>query len=287
MLLDLTRMAIRWTHRRHTWRPLREPFDPSRFGVEPISHAAARTFVGTHHYSGSFPVALASYGLFERTGPHRTEIVGAAVFSLPIQPRAAASYGAGTTRFCDLGRFLLLDHVGGNAETWFLARAQRLLRLDGREQTQADLQQLVIAYSDPVPRQDCTGSVRFAGHFGGIYRDSAAIYLGRTKPRRIWLTPAGTVLSERALSKLRTDDRGADYAYETLQRHGAPPRRAGEIGGAYVARALSEGPFRALRHGGNHIYAFALGAPGSRRQLRRRLERDLPRPRHTDPLAGS
>lgn len=33
-------------------------------------------------------------------------------------------------RTCDLGRFLLLDHVRGNAETWFLARAFRLLRLD-------------------------------------------------------------------------------------------------------------------------------------------------------------
>lgn len=88
MLLDLTWTTIRWTHRRHTWRPLLEPFDPTRLAVEPIVHQTARAFGESHHYSQSFPVALAPYGLFERTGQHRTELVGVAVFSVPVQPRA-------------------------------------------------------------------------------------------------------------------------------------------------------------------------------------------------------
>ena len=42
----------------------------------------------------------------------------------------------------------------------------------------------------------CAGRTRFVGHFGGIYRDSTAIDLGRTKPSHIWLTPTGTVVAE-------------------------------------------------------------------------------------------
>lgn len=282
MLLDLTTTALRWNRRRHSWRPLAEPFDPAQFSVEPIGARTARDFVAAHHYSGSFPVAVASFGLFERVGMHRTQLAGAAVFSVPIQAKAAASYGAGDAVSCDLGRFLLLDHVGGNAETWFLARALRLLR-----QGHSEAAQLVIAYSDPMPRTDADGRIRFAGHFGGIYRDSSATYLGRTRPRSVWLTPAGTVLSDRALSKLRTDDRGAAYAYAVLRQHGAPPRCLGETGPAYVGRALSEGPFRRMHHRGNHIYAFPIGTGQTRRKMRGKLEKNLPFPTVTDTFSGT
>lgn len=283
MLLDLTQTALRWRHHRSTWRPMREPFNPAEFTVVPLQSASvARSFVETHHYSRSFPVALASYGLFQRTARHTTPLVGVAVFSVPIQPRAANSYGAGPITFCDLGRFILLDDIGGNAETWFLARALRLL---AAEKTTPPA--LVIAYSDPMPRSDKAGKLRFAGHFGGIYRDSSGLYLGRTKPRRLFLTETGTIISDRALSKLRTDDRGAAYAYATLRSHGAPARAPGEGGAAYVTRALTEGPFRSVRHKGNHIYAFPLGNHASRRTLRQRLNRDLLLPTHTDrPVAA-
>jgi hypothetical protein len=33
---------------------------------------------------------------------------------------------------CELGRFVLLDHVGSNAETWFLSRARPGLALAKR-----------------------------------------------------------------------------------------------------------------------------------------------------------
>lgn len=158
------------------------------------------------------------------------------MFSVPIQPRAAAAYGAGPVAFCDLGRFVLLNHVGSNAETWFLARALRPLAVDRLTPDGTPAYPLVIAYSDPLPCADSTGSVRFAGHFGGIYRDSSALYLGRTQPRRLWLSANGAVISERALSKLRTGDRGATYAYDMLRAHGAPTRRPGELDGDYVAR---------------------------------------------------
>ncbi len=136
----------------------------------------------------------------------------------------------------------------------------------------------------PVARHDRAGRVRFIGHFGGIYRDSSAIYLGRTKPRRIWLTPTGTGVSERALCKLRNDERGAAYAYNLLRQYGASDRDAGDDGGAYITRALVEGPFCALHHGGNHIYAFALGTRTERKHMSQILARDLTPPCNTDPV---
>jgi hypothetical protein len=281
MILDLTATALRWRGRRTTWRPLREPFDPARFYVEPLlKTGTARAFVASHHYSHTTPVALASYGLFERVTAFQKELVGVALFSIPIQPRAAAAYGAGEAPFCDLGRFLLLDHVGSNAETYFLARALRFLQAERRsEGTSLDL---VVAYSDPVPRTDRAGQVLFNGHFGGIYRDSSALFLGRTKPRTLWLTDDGTAISDRALSKLRNDDCGAAYAYQGLIRHGAPKRCPGESGHGYVKRALTEGPFRALRHRGNFIYGFPLGSQRDRRDMRNRLHTLAEKPTKTD-----
>jgi hypothetical protein len=281
MMLDLTTTSLRWLNRRSSWRPLREPFDPTCFAVEPLPRVAeARRFIEAHHYSRSFPVALACYGLFERLSPFQSDLAGVAVFSVPIQPRAGAAYGAGDAAFCDLGRFLLLDRIGSNAETWFLARALRQLQV---ERPSADGgPSLVIAYSDPMPRTDRAGQVHFNGHFGGIYRDSSALYLGRTRARRLWLADDGTVISDRALSKLRNDETGAGYAYETIVRYGAPRRAIGEENAAYVARALSEGPFRSMRHRGNHIFCFPLGGNPARREMRRKLHCNLQKPTRTD-----
>lgn len=52
----------------------------------------------------------------------RAALAGVAVFSVSVQPRAADAYGAAGATTCDLGRFVLLDHVAGNGETWFLRR---------------------------------------------------------------------------------------------------------------------------------------------------------------------
>jgi hypothetical protein len=87
-----------------------------------------------------------------------------------------------------------------------------------------------------MPRLDLAGRVHFAGHYGGIYAAASALYLGRATPRRVWLAPDGSVISERALTKLRKGETGARYAYDALRRHGAPAIAAGESGSVYVAR---------------------------------------------------
>jgi hypothetical protein len=92
-------------------------------------------------------------------------------------------------------------------------------------------------------------------------RDQAsdATYLGRTLPRRV-LLPDGRVLSERAQSKLRNDERGHGYAERELVRFGAPPQPPGEAGDAWLRGARRAAHGRQVLHGGNHRYAFRLSA---------------------------
>lgn len=282
----MTGAAMRWRGGRSSYRPAAEPIDPSRYRVGRIGDNAARSFVLEHHYSRSYPAAIAAYGLFERTAPHQEELAGVAVLSVCMQPRAADAYGAGGLPFAELGRFVLLDRVPGNGETWFLSRALSAFASEKVAQDGRPAYALCLAYSDPVPRTDAAGRRIFCGHHGGIYAASSAIYLGRGCARNHWLTREGAVVSQRALSKLRNGERGAAYAYEFLVANGAPGILPGESGRAYVARALSEGPFRRLRHGGNHAYALTFGTHAVRKAVRSRMDRGLPFPRGLDPLAA-
>ncbi|PZR90857.1 MAG: hypothetical protein DI537_17425 [Stutzerimonas stutzeri] len=274
--------AMRWNGGRALYRPAREPIDPARFSVERIHEQKAREFVIAHHYSRSFPAAIACYGLMEQVEPGRSRLSGVAVFSVSMQPKAADAYGASGEAFCELGRFVLLDEVAGNGETYFLARAIRQLGVDKTGEDGRGKYKLCLAYSDPVPRTDAKGNVTLTGHIGGIYASASAAYCGRSSSRTLWLAPDGTSLSQRALSKLRNDDTGARYAYETLIGHGAPPITPGETGRQYVRRALSDGPFRRMHHPGNHAYILPCGTHSDRARIRKLVDRRLPRPTAID-----
>ncbi len=146
---------------------------------------------------------------------------------------------------------------------------------------------LCLAYSDPVPRVTSKGSLIHAGHIGTIYCSNNALYLGRGTARTHWITQDGTIVSPRALSKLRNGEKGATYAYEFLISHGAPAIAPGEKEADYIHRALTDGPFRRFRHAGNHAYALPCGTHAQRQDIRRRMATDLPRPTKTDlPLAA-
>lgn len=281
-LLDA--VAMRWRLGRTSYRPAQEPIDPSQFFVQRIAEREAKSFVITHHYSKSFPAAIACYGLMQRIAPHQSRLSGVAVFSVSMQPKAADSYGAAGEPFCELGRFVLLDEVGGNGETYFLARALRQLSLDKVSTAGRSKYKLCLAYSDPVPRSDIRGNLTLIGHTGSIYGAASAAYCGRSSARTLWLAPDGTSLSQRALSKLRSDDTGAKYAYEMLLRHGAPVIAPGETGREYVRRALSEGPFRRLQHPGNHAYILPCGSHSDRARIRRLVDRGLPHPKLVDQI---
>ena len=282
--LDLTVACQRHTLKSMTYVTARPPFDPSRFGVEAIVTADARTFVETHHYSGTFPVEIASYGLFESRPNARAALVGVAVFSIPVNtPRELTALLEPGQAVCDLGRFIINDHVLANAETWFLARVYRALL---RDRTLADGRTprfpFSTSYSDPCPRPSADRII-FPGHIGIIYQAQNAHYTGRSRPRTLCLTRSGIALSDRALSKLRADDNDARHVYAQLRAHGAPPLRPGETGARYLARALDEGPFHRIKHRGNHRYVLLPPARALRRKILGAFPA-LPYPKRTDPL---
>lgn len=248
-------LTQRWKDRRDSYRQRGERFHPDEYGVDLMERdAVAKAFVIQHHYSMSYPAARCRVGLYrKRPGWFTSELVGVAVFSVPVQPASLPHYtGCTPSEGIELGRFVLLDEVPFNAESWFLARARKALR--------ATLPSLkaILSYSDPLPRAGIDGKVVTPGHIGIIYQSSNATYLGRAKPKTLLLAPSGQILSQRGLSKIRLQEQGHEGATRALLALGAPSRRVGESPHDWVTRALLEGPFRRIQHPGNHVYVFPL-----------------------------
>jgi len=247
----------RWRARRDSYRPAGETFDPRAFDVAAMaSDNTARAFVEAHHYSGSYPAARRRFGLFERG-----ELVGVAVFSVPMRAEVLRPWSLEDG--LELGRFVLLDGVRANGESWFLARCLDALKREGFAG--------VVSLSDPTPRTSAIGAVVFGGHVGTIYQASNAVYTGRASPQTLRLLPDGSVFSNRAASKIRQQERGWRYAVELLVAHGAPEPR-GDLH-AWL-REVVPAITRPLRHRGNHRYLFALS-----RVARRALPASLPYPK--------
>ncbi len=270
----------RWQHRRAAWRPAGELFRPELHEVAEIDELDAKRFVVEHHYSASYPAARFRVGLFRAGSSAPRQLVGVAVFSVPMNNHAVPKYtGVDPAAGVDLGRFVLLDEVEANGETWLLGRAFELLA-EKRPEIRA-----VISYADPQPRVDELGREITPGHVGTIYQAHNGRYLGRAYARMLTLARDGRVVSLRALSKIRNDERGAAAAYRALVAAGAPQRRPLEEPAAYVERALAEGPFRKIRHPGNHVYAWPLGDRRARHELVKAFPAALPYPKRAAELA--
>lgn len=247
----------RWRDRRASYRPAGELFDPSRAGVELIDDAQAKAFVERHHYSGSYPAARLRAGLFIKPPFGKAELCGVGVFSVPMNQAVVPAYFAGLTpnEGVELGRFVLMDHVAANGESWALARMYRLLRA-GLPAVRG-----LIAYSDPLERRDAQGLVVKRGHVGTIYRATNATYRGLSRRRTLWLAPDGQAVAERALSKVRLGEMGEGYVMDRLQRLGAPARGLAEAGADYIDRLKACRWLTPLRHPGNHTYTWSLKGP--------------------------
>ncbi|MBR7917314.1 hypothetical protein KDX16_15935 [Burkholderia vietnamiensis] len=176
----------RWRLGRDYWRVDRdEGFRKQDYAVDLISDSVAKQFVVEHHYSASYPAAVERAGLFRGT-----ELVGVCVFSVPMNNAAIPKYtGLAPSAGVDLGRFILLDNVPYNGETYFLKRAFVAL-----QQSKPQIKG-VIAYSDPVPRHTAAGRVVMPGHVGIIYQAGSARYVGRSASRVLHLSASGHVLS--------------------------------------------------------------------------------------------
>ncbi len=247
----------RWRNGRDRYRPAGEVIDTSQFEVAPIaSDNVARAFVVQHHYSRSFPAARFRFGLYERG-----ELVGVAVYSHPVRELALRPLPVDAA--VELGRFVLLDRVAANAETWFLARTFEHLRKEPLAG--------VVSFSDPYPRETADGRVVFGGHVGTIYQAMNAVYLGQARTDTARLLPDGRTLHNRSLQKLRTRERGWQYVVDELVRYGAPPP-AGDHD-AWIEQSLAS-LVRRVRRPGNHKYVWAFS-----KTVRRGLPTSQPYPK--------
>jgi hypothetical protein len=232
----------RWRHGRDRYRPAGEVIATREYDVASlVDDETPKAFITTHHYSRSYPAARFRYGLYRHGA-----LVGVAVYSHPCNNAVLTNVFPGDPRDAvELGRFVLLDEVPGNGETWFLARTFEQLRKEVRG---------VVSFSDPVPRARADGSVMFAGHLGTIYQAHNAAYLGRGTARMLRILPDGTVFNERAISKIRKQERGWRYSAAILERFGAPPP-TGDL--SVWLKTWLPRLTRPLRHSGNHRYAWS------------------------------
>lgn len=241
----------RWRDHRGIYRPPNEVISTHEYEIAPITVIQAKDFVKRHHYSGTYVACRYRYGLFKRYALFPDDqLVGVAIFSVPMSQKVLTNiFTCDPLESVELGRFVLLDNVPSNAESWFFARCRELLKREGIKG--------IVAFSDDTPRTSLDNDQPiFLGHIGNFYQASNAVYLKRTTPRTLKLLPDGTVFSDRAASKIRTRERGWRYAANILITHGAPEPPADNP--AAWLRHWTSLLTRPLRHRGNHRYAWSL-----------------------------
>jgi len=237
----------RWSQQKSTYRPPTEVIKTADYEVAVLTtDKAAKAFIQEHHYSGTYPASRFRFGLFTHGN-----LVGVAVFSVPMQNKVISNVFPehNVNDYTELGRFVLLDEVPGNGETWFLGQCFRHLKAKGIRG--------VISFSDPVPRADVSGQITFPGHIGTIYQAFNGKYLGRGSKTYLNLLPDGTNFSPRALAKIQNGETGWQYAVNQLISYGAAPPEDTDDLRAWVKQQLPN-ITRRVKHPGNHKYAWAL-----------------------------
>jgi hypothetical protein len=256
-------LSQRWNQKRASYRPAGELIDTRAYEVTPIDKTHAKDFVISHHYSRSYPAARFNFGLYR--GP---KLCGTAVFSVPCNDLVLTNtFRCEPALAVELGRFVLLDSVPANGETWFLGRCFEYLK-------KTDLVG-VTTFSDPIPRRSSDGLLVHPGHIGTIFQAFNGSYLGRGTARTLRLLPDGTVLNDRAIQKIRTGERGWHYAACLLERAGASA--PGEDRVSWLKYWLPR-LTRTMRHPGNHRYAWPFS-----KVAQRLMPRSYPYPKF-DPL---
>ena len=216
-------LCQRWRESRSSYRPAGETINTADYEIAPISKADAKVFVIAHHYSKSFVAARFCYGIFSRyvTSKHwqtyglAPQLAGVAVYSVPRHPAVLTNVFPGDPNdSVELGRFVLLDHLPSNCETFFISRCNELLK---RESIRG-----VVAFSDPEVRRRNDGTLLLPGHIGTIYSAlGKSIFLGRAAPKTQNVFADGTILDRRAISKIRNHESGFNYASKLLTSRGA------------------------------------------------------------------
>lgn len=256
----------RWNAGRTSYRRPDETIRTADYEVAVIDDdRTARAFVTEHHYSRTYPAARFRVGLYRRG-----ILEGVAVFSHPCSDAVLTNvFPVPATDAVELGRFVLLQSVPGNGETWFLARAFDFLRTSGIVG--------VVSFSDPMPRKTEAGELIHFGHVGTIYQAHNGVYLGRGTARTLHMLPDGKVFSDRTAQKIRKGERGWRYAAQQLEAYGAPRTPEDPQERSLWLTASMQKLTTRIRHKGNHKYAWPLTVA-----IRQTLPMSLPYPKVQD-----
>jgi hypothetical protein len=238
----ITDRSQRWRDRRASFVSDDSIIDPRRYAVDILDHATARAFVAEHHYLPRYPAAQVAVGLFGPDAGGRTSLAGVIVFGVPATGAVITRHTgfADPARGCVLQRLLCLPSVAANGESFFTARAFRLLR-HARPAIEA-----VVSFSDPA-----------FGHCGCVYAALSGVYRGLTRARTV-LRIAGETISERTLSKIRNLETGHAGAVDQLVRLGADRPTPREHPRAWLDRLKAHGVLATHRQSPLFTYCFEL-----------------------------
>lgn len=251
---------------------------PSGYGVLD-SFQDGKDFIIQNHYVATHPQIRVMVGLFRARD---AKLCGVATFSNVKKSQLARYGGLGSDELVELSRFVLLDEVPGNAESWFLARSTEVAReLEGYRHGGI---KALLSFSDPVPRRAISGRLTMPGHIGNIYQAHNALYLGYSKPKTLHLDARGVAPDPRMLSKVRSLDKsnpeaGGAAAFDRLIASGAPGRGRGESYASWLSRVLDSHLYRKFSHNGNLTYLWVLGDRRVRRQVKAALPPERPYPK--------
>ena len=231
----------RWRDRRSRYVDNLSIIDPKSYAVDVIVPAKARAFIAAHHYLPAWPAAQLAVGLFEVRGRSMT-LAGVAVFAVPTTANVITRHSGfdDARRGCVLARFVLLDSVAGNGESWFLSRAFAQLRIEkpGIE--------AVVSYADPA-----------AGHVGQCYAALSSAYRGQMPERTAYRVGARPIAG-RSLSKIRLGEPGCGGAIDQLVALGLPRPQSTDLPANWLARMHREHRIVRATHPGLHAYCFEL-----------------------------
>ncbi len=259
----LTPLAQRWRDKRGTYRPAGEVINTRNYEVaRNVDRALAIQFVKQHHYSGSVCTIDELFTFYEHG-----ELVGVAIFSEPQHKNSLTNVFPNSciSHLLELGRFILLDRVPGNGESFLHARCREQLKKDYAG---------YVAFADDTPRRDTDGNLIFRGHLGCHYQASNAVLIGRGTKRTLRLFNDGRVYSDRAAQKVRAAEKGWRYAARQLEEAGAPPVPEAEQERRAWLRHWRIALTRPLPHPGALKYAWSLDKSV-------RLPKSLPYPKFT------
>lgn len=173
-----------------------EPFP--EYDVARIAPSSARSFVETNHYSRGMTNAPGPcYGLFDGGF-----LIGAIVFATPCSENVRRlPYGPDRRdSVTELHRLVILDVTPRNAESFFIARAFRLLRCD-RDRIHG-----VVSFADASK-----------DHVGTIYQATNALYYGVGETRRFYIDADGRLRHRRQCGRNISPEEAVDRGWQTIR----------------------------------------------------------------------